>query len=257
MVARRAISDYRLGVNLIVSAVMHLVVFLLAFQMYSQRYSASFQVRETYYVDVVNLPVASPRLGSPTQKGDDAEAPSLPSREQSMVEPPPTKPATISKPDASQKTLKNDTTKADSDVFEKKMAALQGKADSRRQEAAFERLRSRVGAAGSGRSGMPDGTGSEAGGRYEDYIKSRLEDALKRTSSYETRKPEVVIRLTISKDGRIIRRKTERSTGDRVFEIAVQRAIEIAEANLVPPPDRKTFESGFIFKPQEISNSKN
>ena len=255
MTVRQAISDYTLGVNLIVSAVMHLAVFLLVFQAYTQRHSASFQVRETYYVDVVNLPVASPRFGSPTQKGDDAEAPSPPSREQSMVEP--AKPTPISKPDASQKTLKNDTAKADSDVFEKKMAALQGKADARRQEAAFERLRSRVGSAGSGRSGMPDGTGSEAGGRYEDYIKSRLEDALKRTISYGTRSPEVVIRLTIATDGRIIRQKIERSSGDKAFEIAVQRAIDIVRADLPPPPNRKTFESGFIFKPQEISNSKN
>lgn len=256
MAIRQATFDSALGVNLIVSAVIHLAVFLLLFQLNGQHFFDSTHVQETYYVDVVNLPVASPRAGSPTQKGNDIEAPSPPVPEKNMVLPIPHKPETLSGRKASLKPLKNESAKAESDAFAEKMAKLQGKSEAQRQEATFERLRRRVAATGSGRSGMPGGTGTEAGSRYEDYIKSRLEDALKRTSSFSTANPVVIVRLTIGVNGRIIRQKLERSSGDRTFELAVLRAIEIVGETLTPPPNHKVFESGFIFKPREISNSR-
>ncbi len=253
MAIGQATFDGAFGVNLIVSAVIHLAVFLLLFWWNDQLYNGPTQVQETYYVDVVNLPVASPRAGSPTQRGNDAEAPSPPAPEKSMALPSPRKPESSPERKAS---TRRETIRAESDAFAEKMAKLQGKAEAQRQEAAFERLRRRVAATGSGRAGMPGGTGTEAGSRYEDYIKSRLEDALKKTSSYSTPNPVVVVRLTIGVNGRITRQKIERSSGDHTFELAVLRAIEIVAETLYPPPSHRTFESGFIFKPGEISNSR-
>lgn len=256
MAIRQATFDSALGVNLIVSAVIHLAVFLLLFRLNGQQIFDPAHVQETYYVDVVNLPVASPRAGSPTQRGNDTEAPSLPVPEKNMALPAPRKPETLSGRKTSLKPPKNENAKAESYAFAEKMAKLQGKTEAQRQEAAFERLRRRVAATGSGRSGMPGGTGTETGSRYEDYIKSRLEDALKVTSSFSTANPVVVVRLTIGANGRIARPKLERSSGDHAFELAVLRAIEIVGETLTPPPNHKVFESGFIFKPREISNSR-
>jgi len=225
-----------------------------------QLFPVSMPVQETYYVDVVNLPVASPRAGSPTQKGNDAEAPSPPAPEKVMTLPSPQKAETrlrqLPAQKTAQKTAGKGKTTAESDAFAEKMGTLQGKAEAQQAEAAFESLRRKVSTSGSGRSGMPGASGSEAGSRYEDYIKSRLEDALKKTSSYSTKNPIVVVRLTIAINGQISRKKIERSSGDHAFELAVLRAIEIVGETLNPPPNHMVFESGFIFKPREIANSK-
>jgi len=141
---------------------------------------------------------------------------------------------------------------AEAEALAKKMAKLQERADSRQEEAVLERLRRKV--SGSGRSGMPVAAGTDAGSSYNDYIKSRLEDALKKTISYSTKNPVVRVRLVIATDGRITRQKIESSSGDRTFELAVLRAIDIASEKFTPPPNRKVFESGFIFKPQGISS---
>jgi colicin import membrane protein len=101
---------------------------------------------------------------------------------------------------------------------------------------------------------MPEAGGAESGSRYADFIKSRLEDALKVTSSYTTKKPEVAVRLTITADGRLLRMKIERSSGDTAFELAVRRAIDLASEKFTAPPNHVIFENGFIFKPKGISN---
>ena len=72
MSVRKSSADSGMRVSFAVSTVIHLTVFLLLFW-----YGGSIRpmkVVETYYVDVVNLPVASPRAGSPTQQGNNSEA---------------------------------------------------------------------------------------------------------------------------------------------------------------------------------------
>lgn len=255
MATRQASFDGTFAVSLTVSTVMHLAVFLLL--IWSGRlFPVSMPVQETYYVDVVNLPVANPRAGSPTQKGDGAEAPPPPpAPEQGMTLPVPPKAATA-RPQPAQKTAEKGNPKAESEAFAEKFAKLQGKVEAQQEEAAIGNLRRKLTARGSGRSGMPGATGSESGSRYEDYIKSRLEDALKKTSSYSTKNPVVVVRLTIGINGQISRQKIERSSGDHTFELAVLRAIEMVGETLNPPPNHRVFESGFIFKPREIANTK-
>jgi membrane protein involved in colicin uptake len=259
MAIRQSTFDGTFGVSLFASTVIHLAVFLLL--IWSGRlFPESMPVQETYYVDVVNLPVASPRAGSPTQKGNDAEAPPPPAPEKEMAMPAPPKPEARPKQQPLQKPAEKPAekakTKAESAAFEENLAKLQGKAEAQQAEAALERLRRKVTTSGSGRSGMPGASGSEAGSRYEDYIKSRLEDALKKTSSYTTKNPVVVVQLAIAVNGQISRKRIERSSGDHTFELAVMRAIEMVGETLNPPPNHRVFESSFIFKPREIANTK-
>jgi hypothetical protein len=255
MVIRQTTFDGTFSVSLIVSAVIHLAVFLLL--IWSGRlFPVSMPVQETYYVDVVNLPVASPRAGSPIQKGSDTEAPSPPVSEKSMTLPAPRKAEVRTKQQPMKKPTEKQEAAAESDAFAKKMAKLEGKAEAQQENAALERLRRKVATSGSGRAGMPGGSGHEAGSRYEDYIKSRLEDALKKTSSYSTQNPVVDVHLTIGINGQISRQKIENSTGDHTFELAVQRAIEIVGETLKPPPNHKVFEGYFKFMPRKISKNK-
>jgi colicin import membrane protein len=103
---------------------------------------------------------------------------------------------------------------------------------------------------------MPAGSGSEAGSDYSAYIQSRLRDALNQTNDYDSNNPMVYVHLTIGTDGKVIRQKIEQSTGDKRFELAVQRAIEMAGDKLVSPPSHKVFEGKFRFRPKEVSRGK-
>ncbi|GAC1471770.1 MAG: hypothetical protein PVSMB11_07420 [Desulfuromonadaceae bacterium] len=134
------------------------------------------------------------------------------------------------------------------------MAKLEGKAEAQQYEEKMKRLGSRTKASGNTKVGTPTAGGTEAGSRYADFIKSRLEDALKVTSYSTTQKPEVAVRLTIAEDGKLLRMKIERSSGDAAFELAVRRAIELASEKFTAPPNRAVFENGFLFKPKGISN---
>lgn len=253
MIVRRSASNITSFV--IASAVMHVAVFLLVIS-WTKLFPFQMTLQETYYVDVVNLPVASPRAGSPTQQGDDAEAPPppLPASPGTMALPPPPKSTSRTAqetppPKASEKASKP----AESDDFEERLAKLAGKAESQQQEATLERLRRKVTTSGSGRAGMPGASGSEAGSDYSAYIQSRLKDAFRETISYTSKQPEVLVRLTIGADGRISRKKIEQSSGDRSFELAALRAIDIAGEKFPPPPNHRPFEGVFVFRPQGIS----
>lgn len=253
MIPRQTTRDAGLGVSFIFSTVMHMAVFLLV--LWGSRFAPPMTMQETYYVDVVNLPVASPRAGSPTQKGDDTEQAAPPSIREgsSMALPAPPKPdgaGKVAKPAA-----KKDAAGAESETFAEKMAKLESKVEAQQQEEALARMRNRV-KSGSGRTGMPAAGGKEAGSDYTAYIQSRLKDAFRETISYSSKNPEMVVRLFIDSDGKLSRRKAERSSGDRAFEISVLRAIDLASEKFTPPPNHKLFEGVFVFKPQGISQNK-
>lgn len=130
------------------------------------------------------------------------------------------------------------------------MAKLEGKAEEQRQAAAIESLRQKV---AGGQAGMPTGTGNQAGSDYTAYIHSRLKDAFKETIAYQSKAPFVIVKLYITSEGRISRVKQEKSSGDKMFETAVLRAITLAEKNFVPPPGRSSYEGLFVFKPQGVA----
>lgn len=258
MIARQAPADTGLGVSFICSTVIHLAVFLLV-AWWGHRAPENMTLQETYYVDVVNLPVADPRAGSPTQKGNDSEQapppPSVPENPMSMPAPPkPEAKGKAAKPAAS--IAKGNETVQESSAFAERMAKLENKAEAQHEAATLAQLRKRIKSSGSGRSGMPAGSGKEAGSDYTAYIQSRLRDAFRETISYSSKNPEMVVRLFIDTAGKLSRRKIERSNGDRTFEIAVLRAIDMASEKFTPPPNHKVFEGVFVFKPQGISQKK-
>ncbi|GFE59702.1 energy transducer TonB [Geobacter sp. AOG2] len=246
-----------MGVSFLISTVIHLAVFLLLLW-WGRIFPPTMAVEETYYVDVVNLPVANPRAGSPTQKGNDAEAPPPPpAPETPLSMPSPPQPNLKGRTATSGKTEKNDKHETSNDAaFAERMAKLENKAASQQEEATLERLRKKLRTTGSGRAGMPAGSGSEAGSDYTAYVQSRLKDAFYQTITYTSKNPEVAVHLYIDTDGKVVRQKIEKSSGDRTFELAVLRAIEKAGDKLVPPPNHRVFEGSFLFKPQGISRNK-
>lgn len=245
--------DSGVSASFIASAVIHMAVFLLL--VWSGRLSPlQTPIQETYYVDVVNLPTINPQSGSVAQKPAESEAvppPAVPNPPALAPLPSMAAPKAVTKPvrlPAPQKSEATDT------AFAERMAKLERSAEARREEAVFEKLRRKVKTGGTVKTGMPGAGGAEAGSRYGDYIKSRLEDALKVTSSYSTKSPEVVVRLKIAPDGQLSEVKIERSSGDATFELAVRRAINLASVKFTAPPNHTVFENGFVFKPKGISN---
>jgi len=254
MIARTSTADTGLGVSFIASAVIHLAVFLLLAWYGSHR--APLKLEATYYVDVVNLPVAAPQAGSPAQKGNDAhQAPAPPpAAAPPMALPTPPKPAAkaqTAKPPATPNKASEAASEASSEA--EHMAKLERMAEAKQEEEALARLRERSRSQGSGRSGMPGGVGKEAGSDYLAYVQSRLKDAFQKTINHTSQNPEMSVRLFIDSDGKLSRKKAERSSGDRVFEISVFRAIDAASVKFTPPPGHKVFEGVFVFKREGIS----
>ncbi len=244
--------DTGAGVSFIASAVIHLAVFLLL-TWWGVFFPPHRAIQETYYVDVVNLPAANPRSGSSAQKPGDAGAVPPPAPAPPMAVPSPPRPAPKNLTKGVKPTDPQESAETES-AFAERMAKLERNSESRREESVLEKLRSKVKAGSGTKIGTPGAGGAEAGSRYADYIKSRLEDALKVTNSYTTKNPEVAVRLTIGADGRLLRINIERSSGDAAFELAVRRAIDLASQKFTAPPNRTPFENGFIFKPKGISN---
>jgi len=253
MTSRQARVDTGMGVSCIVSTVIHLAVFLLLVW-WGRLFPVTITVQETYYVDVVNLPVADPRAGSPTQKGNQAEmAPPPPAAPPGAMNlPEKAKPAAKTSAKPAPQAVKGESSESES-AFAERMAKLERISEARHQEAVMERLRNRATSPGAGRSGMPSASGTQQGSDYTAYIQSRLKDAFRDTISYSSKNPEMIVRLFIDADGTLSRHTAERSSGDRAFELAVLRAIEMASEKFPPPPGKKMFEGVFVFRPQDIT----
>jgi colicin import membrane protein len=246
-------NNKELGLMVCGSAIFHLLVF---FFLLNFHFSSSFKEAPVYYVDILDLPVAHPQAGSPESSGARSPAPAPapapapraePRHEMTLPVKPsgrvlPNKPPAVPKKPA-------DTVESSRD-FEKRMNQLEQAADARHMKAALRDLQNR-GRAG-GPVGIPGATGNEAGSDYASYIQSRLKDAFKETIAYQSTRPEVVMRLIIGRSGRIVRASMERSSGDKLFEDSVNRAIKKAENNFPPPPGGQEFSTGFVFRPQGV-----
>jgi len=254
MNARVSTVDTGMGVSFIVSAVIHLAVFLLLAFYGSHR--SPLKIEETYYVDVVNLPVAAPQAGSPSQKGSDAQQAPAPPQTPATPMALPTPPKTGAKTQAVKQAATPDKAGESAAEFAERMARLERAAEARQEEAALARLREKVRSQGSGRAGMPGGTGKEVGSDYLAYVQSRLRDSFLKTIQHSTQHPEMSVRIFIDSDGKLARKKAERSSGDRAFEISVFRAIDAASEKFTPPPGRKMFEGVFVFKREGISQNR-
>jgi colicin import membrane protein len=259
MTSQLLAKDTGMGVSFIVSAVIHLTVFLLVVWHGSQM--PPMKIQETYYVDMVNLPVAAPQAGSATHKGSEATpAPPTPKiAAPPMVLPKPARPGAKTPQAKASKTPATgmDSAAESSSEFAERIAKIERMAEARQEEAAIARMQQKVRNQGAGRPGVPGGSGREAGSDYLAYLQSRLKDAFLSTISFSSKKPEMTVRLFIDTDGRLSRKKVEHSSGDRAFEISVLRAIDTASEKFTPPPGRKIFEGVFVFKPDgSIQNKK-
>lgn len=235
-----------------VSVVLHCVVYgLFAWLHFFP--SATFTEAPVYYVDVVNLPVESPQQGSPATTGNEQvvsppPAPSPPTPEMKL----PAKDSGRAKPAAVTAKPAPPATDEGAKDFEERMARLERVSDERHKAAALDAIRNRATHGGKAPAGIPGGNGHEAGSDYASYIRSRLVDAFKTTIAYQDKSPRMAVVLTIDRTGRIVRRRTESSTGDRLFEDSVSRAIVKAEKEFRPPPGGGTFEYGFVFTTQGV-----
>lgn len=219
--------------------------------------SAPFNDAPVYYVDVVNLPVESPQHGSPAAAGKESAPPApvkppppemkLPAKDAGRALPA----AKAVKPALSASQPAEESAKE----FEERLAKLERASDDRHAATALEALRKKAAGKGKGQAGMPGGTGTEAGSDYASYLRSRLVDAFKSTIAYQDKSPRTVVVLTIDRNGKVAKWRIESSTGDRLFEDSVQRAIVKAEKEFRPPPGGGTFEYGFIFTAQGVGKN--
>lgn len=241
-----------LGVMVCCSAFIHLAVFILLLNFH---FPAHFKEAPVYYVDVLDLPVASPQAGTP------GGAQRLPAPPQPAPPPPPLapKPREMTLPakppekaPAGPTALppKKQPDKAETArEFEERMARLEREDAARHQAAALAALKK---SGSKGTAGMPGAAGSEAGSDYASYIKSRLEDEFKATITFQTKNPEVLVKLIIGQNGRVIRQQIIKSSQDKLFEDSVFRTIIKAEKNFRPPPSGNQFEIEIRFSPQGI-----
>ena len=234
------------GWMLLCSTAIHLACYFLLVEFhFSPR---PFKEGPVYYVDVVNLPVANPRAGTPSSPG---RAPSGPAQQEMAL------PAKSSLKTASKPTHPNKKTAASTETsrqFEERMAKIGRDVDAKHVSAALDALQKKVAAAGNGgQAGMPGAKGTEAGSDYASYIRSRLTDAFRTTISYQTKNPEVMVRLTIDRTGKVAGLHFERSTNDRIFEDAVRRTVLKAAQTFPPPPGGGKFEYSYRFAPEGVS----
>lgn len=215
------------------------------------------------YVDLMTLPVASPRAGTPAPSAGSEAAMPAPPAPPAAAAPAPQKPemalpskskAKAPAPKAAEKGAPAKTAKPDdAQEFNERMAKLERQAEERRQAEVFERLKSRGGKGGSaGVTGMPGARGTEAGSDYASYVQSRFKDAFSAVMAAQSKSPLLIATITIGADGKIAEYHVDKSSGDPVFDDAVARAVRLAERTLKPPPGGGQFKRAFRFRPEGV-----
>lgn len=254
MVSSNPKRDAGLGIGFLVSAILHLAVFLLLVA-WNNFFPVTLTPEATYYVDITNLPVAAPQHGSSPAK---SEAPALapppqPLSAGSMPLPPaPKKPESKSGPAKTAKPEEMGKTAADAADFDKRMSKLQGAAEARRQEENIERMRRKLSAAPPGKTGSATGSGSQSGSDYLSYITSRLSDAFNEPPN-TGKQVFTELRIRINAAGKLELMEITRSSGNPAFDNYAKKSVYEAEKDFPPPPNGK-FEFIFRFRPQGISH---
>jgi colicin import membrane protein len=202
-----------------------------------------------YYVDIVNLPVANPRAGAPSSQS--GAPPSATTKEEMVLPEKGAQKTSLIKKQSAQKT----STDAESaKKFEERLAKIKNKVAEKDFSDTMSAVRNRIASGGTpGKSGIPGGKGTESGSDYAGYIRSRLTDAFQTTISYQTSSPEVMAKLTIDRNGRLIGLRFVKKSNDRIFEDSVHRAILKAEPTFPPPPNGEKFEYSYRFAPEGVS----
>lgn len=240
------------------SLVLHLAVFLIIAKSQQPR---EFRLEEmpVTYVDMVNLPVASPQQGTPAPAAEppapEPPAPAAaPPAAMTLPQPkPPAKPQAKSAEPAPQKSVKAPAPAPDREPADEarehaeRLEKLERLAAERRQAEVLERLRKKSG----GPVGMPGAHGTEAGSDYSSYVQSRLKDAFSRVMTSQSKSPQLIATITVGADGRIDYR-VEQPSGDPLFDDSVARAVTIAGRSLKAPPGGGQFKRVFRFRPEGV-----
>jgi colicin import membrane protein len=205
------------------------------------------------YVDMVTLPVASPQSGTPAPAPEAAPSPPATEAPAELSQPAaqakPKLPAKTPAPAPSKAKSGKPAPAADAREFSERIEKLERLAEDRRQAEVLAGLRKK-----GGRTGMPGAKGSEAGSDYTSYVQSRMKDALAKVIASDSKSPVVTATITIGSDGRIADYHVEKSSGDPLFDEAVNRAVTLAGRSLKPPPGGAQFKSKFVFKPEGVAS---
>jgi colicin import membrane protein len=243
-------KDPGFGVTFAFSLLLHLTLFGIIYQ-FNHWLQPIRHEAQTYYVDLVNLPVAHPQSGTPstTAKNSPRELAQV-RQEMKLPSKPRGKTGAPTSPSSTKKDPKDKQDNETGEEFSKRLAKLEKKIGEKEAQSALEAIRNKTAVAG--RAGIPGGLGKEAGSDYASYVRSRLKDAFDTTVAYQSKNPEIVIRLKINSYGKIVGYRTERSSRDKLFEASVARAISIAGEEIKPPPGGGEFVHGFIFRPEGV-----
>lgn len=100
-------------------------------------------------------------------------------------------------------------------------------------------------------SGMVQrGDGESKGSIYDSTIRALLRRAFVETISYKVGRPTTSVRIFIDRDGKLIQLQLEKSSGDKLFDDSVQRAVNQAKAKFPATPDGCSYERLFVFTPE-------
>jgi colicin import membrane protein len=253
MNSRASRIDTGAGVSFIVSAVIHLAVFLLLVW-WGQLFPTQPPIQETYYVDVVTLPTPAPAAGTSPQK---AEVPAMVTPAVPQAAPAPVAAApkkTVPSGKASAKNTKPAPTET-AEEFNERLAKLEGKAEAQRYEEQMKKLGAKKKSAAAPKAGPPAANGTESGSSCKDYIESRLFDAFSKTLSYKSKKPFLILSLKVTSDGKLALKKALKSSEDATFGFSVMRAIDIFNDKFTAPQACVGHEYESNFHPKEGSGS--
>ena len=203
------------------------------------------------YVDMVTLPVASPQAGTPApaeEKLPPAPAPAPVKPPAAVMALPAAKPKAKLPTPTKGKAEKAPVPAEDGREFRERLEKIERQAEEKRQAEVLARLKK----GGARAVGMPGAKGTQAGVDYSAYIQSRVQDAINKVAAPQPKSPTVIATITIGPDGGIIDYHREISSGDPLFDDAVDRAVTIAGKSFKPPPNGRQFSGKFRFKPEGV-----
>ena len=263
MTSRTPQIDTGVGASFIVSAVIHLAVFLLL-AWWGVLTPPRPVVPETYYVDMVTAPAPEPQPAAAAAAEPVAPKPppAPPVRVKAPVQvhspvkaavKPTGKPAVKSAVGVSARPVAKAAVRAEpvqetpgaEENFNERLARLQGKAEAQQYEERFKKLNGRKTSVGTGKVPAP----AAGSGDPRSYIMACLRDALMITISYKSKKSFVKVSLVISGEGKLSQMKIIETSGDATFGLAVMRAVDLANETFVAPPGSIGNRFEVIFHP--------
>lgn len=266
--------DPRFGRLILVSLLLHLAVAAVSFLDILPE--SQVPRKQTYYVDLVNMPVKSPQAGRPDASTEEKKAPEAPPKKPAVQksEPPPEKVVKRKEP-APQEPPKAETVKKEPakkkppqqteatkpepepDRYDQVRSAVDEMRRKRQRQEEIDALKEKIatlsdtrqGASTRSELGMPDGAGTQKGASYEDYLHEFLKQnwSLSRyqVSSLDL---EAKVELTYNADGSLRDYRFVEKSGDTAFDTSLKTAI--LKANPLPkgPQERWTVTVTFNLK---------